>query len=152
MDTQDECEFTQGRLDRRMPLDVQIIAWIIVASAIISIFSIVLLLCGLIRFPSGYSRPILFGLTSLDSNLSSGIYSSVTAALDLICAYGLIRGQAYAWWLVLILYLCGLADTLLIYFEAPITATLSLCMTVAIIVWLVYRRRLYGIGDGLKST
>lgn len=142
----DERKLAQGRLEKRMPLDVRIIAWIIVASAIISIFSIVLLLCGLIRFPSGYSRPILFGLISLDSNLSLGIYSSVTAALDLICAYGLIRGQAYAWWLILILYLCGLADTLLIYFEAPITATLSLCMTVAIIVWLVYRRGLYNIG------
>lgn len=142
----DERKLAQGRLEKRMPLDVRIIACLFVASAIIIFFMVALSFFGVLHFNPDYSRPVLFGLVSLDSDFTSATYYSLFAVLDLICAYGLIRGRAYAWWLMLILCLWGLADTLLIYFEAPITATLSLCMSVAIIVWLVYRRGLYNIG------
>ena len=136
---------------KKMPLDVRIIAWFFVAGAIIIFFMVALSFFGLLHFNPGYSPSVLFGLVSLDSDFTSATYYSLFAVLELICAYGLITGRAYGWWLRLILSVIIFFDAILLYSHGPTTATLSMAIVLAIIAWLMYRRQLYNIGGGLKS-
>ncbi|HIJ69734.1 MAG TPA: hypothetical protein HPP87_00050 [Planctomycetes bacterium] len=152
MDTKDEFDFNQGRLGRRMPLDVRIIAWLFVGGAIITFFMVALSLFGLLNLNPDYSPSVLFGLVSLDSNFTSAIYYLLCAVLELICAYGLITGRAYAWWLTMMHSVIIFFDAILLYSHVPTAATLSMAIVLSIVVWLLSRRRLYGIGGGLKST
>ncbi len=146
MDTQAESEFTQKRLGRRMPLDVRIIACLFVAGAIMTFFMVALSFFGVLHFNPDYSPSVLFGLISLDSDFTSATYYSLSAVLELICAYGLITGRAYGWWLQLIHSAILFFDAILLYSHVPTAATLSMAIVLAIVVWLMYRRRLYNIG------
>jgi len=143
---QNESKLTVTPARKKMPLDVRIVAWLGLISAVVAFLFVGLLISGLAHIPSGHHRPILFGIISLASDLSLGIHTFWVGAGSLICAYGLIRGFKFGWWLTFIFSINGICDSLLIFSDAQVVATISICFSLGIITWLLYRRRLYKIG------
>lgn len=148
---QNEMKFASIPSHRKMPLDVRIVAWLLVISAFMHFFITLLLLIGIAHSPSDYNRPVLFGTLSLGSDLSSGIYSSLLGGASLVSAYSLVRGHKFGWWFVLIFSIYNIYDALLLLSCYPTGATIGICISFGIIGWLVYRRRLYNIGRTEES-
>jgi len=130
---------------RKMPFDARIIGWWLFATAFISFLFGFGLLSGLWHIPSGYDQTVIFSMVSLTSDLSSGIYSILGGLLCLVAAYGIIRGYKFGWWLMLICSIINISDSTLIFSHHPVTSIIGICIGLGIIIWLVYRRRLYNI-------
>jgi len=130
----------------KTPLDAKIVGWLVLISALMHFITVGLLLSGIAHAPLNCSGDVLFRTFSLASDLSVGIYSFLKGAVCLICAYGLIRGYKFGWWLMLISSINNVSDCLLRFSDYRITATISICISLGIIGWLIYRRHLYSIG------
>ena len=148
----DEGKLITDRFGGKMPLDVRIVIWLGVISAIIAFLMLGLMLIGIAHIPSDYSRPILFGTFSIDSDLSLGIHTFLIGGISLALAYGIAKAYKLSWWLMLFFSAIGVSDTLLIFSECPVTCTIGLCFPFGIIICLVCRRRLFGIGKGSREV
>lgn len=146
----EQCEIqpTTVNIDRKkkMPLDARIVGWLVLTSAFIGFLCVGLLVIGLAHNPSDYHRPVLFGTVSLTSDLSLGIHTFLSGLVCLISGYGLIKGHKFGWWLTLILSIDNISDSLLIFSDYRITASIGIYISIGIIIWLVWRRGFYGIG------
>lgn len=131
---------------KKMPLDVRIVASLGFISALMSFAFVLLLVIGVAHFPSNYQRPVLLGVFHLRSNLSAGVHSFLVGLASSVSAYGLIKGCKFGWWLALVFSLSAIPDSLLMFSDYPVSVTIGICISIGIIIWLVLRRGLYGIG------
>ena len=132
---------------RKMPLDARIIGWLILVTAFMDFLFAVLLTTGISRFLTDESRLILFGTFRLASELSFGIYFFCLGLMTVVCGYGVAKGYKFGWWCMLIYSTYHIADTILIYPHNRVNASIGICISVGIIVWLVSRRKIYNIGS-----
>jgi hypothetical protein len=136
--------------NQNLPRDANIVAGLVFVSATIGFLCLVLQTIGILHVPSDYGRPVLFGILSLTSDSALGIHTFLTACASAFCAYGLMKGKKFGWWMTLIVVINGISDSLLIFGKHPIAATVSICFGAGIIGWLLYRKHLYGIGKIFK--
>ena len=131
---------------RRMPLDARIIGYCVVFGASISVLLGISLACGVSRISKPEVRLVALGLFRLTSQLSFGLYFLLLGFAYVVYGYGIARGYRFAWWLGLVTCSYTLCDFVLVASAYPSASTLGICMHSVMIAWLVFRRRLYGIG------
>ncbi len=138
----------------KMPLDVRIVAWLCFIGGFMGLGVVLLLATGSMHFAADYTRPIVFGAFSIASDLSSGIHALVTGIASLVCGYGIMKGLKFGWWLTLIYSINNIGDSvlLLLSYEHDNPAIIGMCISLALIIWLVYRRRLFKIVQKAKRV
>jgi hypothetical protein len=132
--------------NRKLPKDIRIIVWILAVLAVIYFVLAALFLSGTSKFVSEGARPALFGLLSLVSETSSGMYFLVLGVAGLISVYGLKKGFKFGWWLVLVLSINSILDGLPLLKNHTVGVLITTSIRILLIFWLFYRRRFYGIG------
>lgn len=143
---------TGMHVGKKMPLDTRIVAYWFFFTALVGFLFGGVLVSGVGQFPSYEERLILFGAFSLVSESSFGIYYLVLGGVSFICAYGLLKGYKLGWWLVLIYCINLIVDSSMAFSQYKITSLVGICVSVAIIVWLIYRRTSYGVGVGAEKV
>jgi hypothetical protein len=138
--------------NKKRPLDVKIIVWINSIYAALAFLLTAFLITGTINFPSGYCRPVLFGLFHITSNLSSAIFTFLYGLISLISAYCLYKFYKFGWFFVFFGCLLGTLDSLRNLSDFTLTRIISICMSLGVICWLIYRRRLYKIGKSSNKV
>lgn len=134
-----------GPLGRKKPLDVRVLECWVVFTGCLFFFGGILLLLGLAHTPSESSRRIFLGLVSVSSDMSTGTVWLFVGILGLISGYGLIKRQKFGWWLACILCVYGAVEPIWSFPYYSVTASISICLAIAMLCWLLYRRRYYGI-------
>ena len=129
----------------KAPLDVRIVVWLLVVGTIMELLIGSLLVLGIGHSPPNHHTKIFWGLV-VPSDLFLGVYTFAHAVTGLIGAYGLARLSKFGWWFVFFLDIYGMSDAYFRSQEYPVTVTIGICLGLATIVWLIYRRQLYGIG------
>ena len=131
---------------KKMFLDVRIVKWFLFVVASFLFFVSGLLLTGLSDIAENYQRFVLFGILSLTSNLSFGIYFFCTGIISVVCGYGISKGFKFGWWCLLVYSIYHFSDILLVFYHHQVNAIIGICIDLGLITWLIYRKRLYGIG------
>jgi len=144
-------KFQGGLTWKKMPLDVKIVVVLGVIASIMHFLVFTLILLGLAHSPSGYQHRVLFGLLRFVSDLAVGTHSFIMATVCLGCAYGLAKGYKFAWWLMLIFSGSNIVDSFLLSSDFPITGTTSIFFSLMMIGWLIFRRKLYHIGEAREK-
>jgi len=132
--------------DDKMPLDARVIGWFVTVQAVALVFFGFLFLIGFSYFPSPDTRPALFGTISIISEIQFGIYWFCIGLARAISAYGISNGCKFGWWCLLILSVNSVLDDLAVLPHYKATVLLTTGINFGIITWLLYQRRLYGIG------
>lgn len=132
--------------NQKVSWDIRAIGWLYYLIGAVLLVLSFLLLSGFGKIPSDENRLILMGMISLTSEVSYGIHNLCMGIIALICGYGIIRRFKFVWWLMLIYSINGISDSLFVISLYPMTAIISICLSIGIIFWLIYRRKFYGIG------
>ena len=146
MINQNDVEKVVQMLPKKMPLDVRIVKWFLFVVSFISFCIGLLLLSGLSHISSTDHRVILFGILSLTSGLSFGIYYSCMGFMAFFCGYWLSKRAKLGWWCLFIESMYNSSDALLIFSHHKLSVLIGISINLGLIIWLFYRRRLYGIG------
>jgi hypothetical protein len=88
---------------------------------------------------------VLFGTVVIVNGLADGIYTLLTGLCWLFCAWGLMRGIKFAWWFAMIFLVYFLTDEVLLLPRYPLPFAIGIAIQILLIVWLWFRRGLYGI-------
>jgi len=148
-DLLDERSFNEraSRPQRKVPWDGKLLAAFEFFGAALSFYFSAIFLTGsaeLTDEPPSVVR-IVFGTVQLHSQFSRGIASIAYGCLGGITAYGLLKGFSFGWWGLLMLDLDAIprcvAGARVGY--APVRAWTWLGVSIGILVWLFYRRRVY---------
>ena len=131
---------------RKMPLDARIIAWVVAIPAFVFLLLGLLFLIGFSYITSPDTRPALFGTLSLATELQFGVYWFCIGLAGLFSAYGISKGHKFGWWCMLILLIDGIFNDMVMLPRFKVSILTTTGISIVIIAWLVYRRRLYGIG------
>ncbi|HIJ69736.1 MAG TPA: hypothetical protein HPP87_00060 [Planctomycetes bacterium] len=132
---------------KKMPLDVKIVAWLVIISALMHFLVFTLILFGIAHHPSGYERRVFFGIFRVSSDLTASVHSFIMAAACLGYAYGLRKGYRAGWWFALAFSFHNVVDSLFGLPDFPISTSIAILFSIMIIIWLVVRRKLYNIGE-----
>lgn len=132
--------------NRKMPLDARIVGWVVVVPAFVFLLLGFLFLIGFSYITSPDTRPALFGIVSLGSEVEFGIYWFCIGLTRGFSAYGIIKGRKFGWWCLLVLSVNSIFDDLAMLPRYKVAILITTVINIAIIAWLVYRRRLYNIG------
>jgi hypothetical protein len=136
----------------KAPLDVRIFAWFFIVVGIIAFLLGILLITGIAYTPPGYQKKVLGGIIVLKSDTANAIYTLILGALNFINGYILIKGKKIGWWLAFVGSIYGISDSILLGFAGHnISASIGILMSLVIIIWLFWRRRLYGIGEKIET-
>lgn len=130
----------------RVTLDIKIVGFIVGLAFFLFLLLGLLFLSGLAHVPIRDVRPALFGILSLVSDIQFGLYFFCIGIIGIFSAYGIVKKFKVAWWSLLILLIDRLLNGLLMLPDYIVSISIGSGLSVAIIIWLVYRRRLYGIG------
>ena len=142
------------QMEWKAPLDVKIIAWFSIIVGIIVLLLGILLITGIAHTLPDHPTKVLFGIIALASDTTNAIYTLIIGAMDFITGYILKKGKKIGWWLAFIGSIYGIPNYILLGFsEHKISALIGILMSLVIIIWLIYRRKLYDIGTSseLKS-
>jgi len=137
---------------RKLPIDVKIVSWILIVIGMIGLLFVVLTIIGIARKPIGYSRLAALGFLRLDTDLSYGFYNFFFSILHIIAGLSIKKLYKFSWWLTLIVLLYAVSDSILIYHDHPPFFTFDIALSTAIIIWLFWRRKLFGIAIKREFT
>lgn len=128
--------------ENRLPLDVRIVTYYLYA------LSILFFLLGL-SVITGFAEPqphrILLGCVEVASRPADSLDKLLAGAAFLFCARGLMRRSRFVWWFSLVFFVYCSTDALLILPERPIGVAVSIGIDIALIVWLWFRKDVYGL-------
>jgi len=147
MDTKTNSEQNEASSYRtKMPVDVRIVAYLLYAIGFFQLTVGCFLITGMGRLGTNYTRRVLFGTVLLYTELSHSIYTICLGFVHLLCAWGLIRGRKFSWWLLLIYYIYYIIDDVFLFQQHRPIALIGFGISIAIITWLCFRRQLYKVG------
>ncbi len=129
----------------KAPLDVRIVAYLMYLQGFIGLMASFLAFTASSELPP---RRVLFGSVIITSNLVYSVYGLALSVSALFFGYGLMRGIRFGWWLSLGFCVYGLTDTVLVFRlfrEHPIAVPIIVVLDTLEIVWLLFRRKFYGI-------
>jgi hypothetical protein len=130
----------------KAPLDVKIVAWFFIIVGIVVLLLGILLITGIAHTPPGYQKKVLWGIIDLKSDTTNAIYILMIDVMNFITGYILIKGKRIGWWLAFVGCAYGISDSVLAFADHEISATIGILIDLIIIIWLLWRRRFYGIG------
>jgi hypothetical protein len=147
--SEEESKINEGLQKKwKAPLDVKIVAWFFIIVGIIGILLDVLLIIGIAKSASGSPRKVFFGAFNLISGTSNGMYFLMIGTMNFITGYILKKGSKIGWWLAFAGSINGISDSILLGFlEYKNSATTGIFINLSIIIWLLYRRKIYNIGS-----
>lgn len=131
----------------KMPLDLRIVITLGIISCVIYFGTVVALLLGIAHVPADNPGSALFGLVTLSTDQSRGIHDFVIGVAGLVSIYGLWHRTGWVWWYELAFMAYAFVDSAFSFSSDPITVTVSMLLSASVIVWLLYRRQLFGIGS-----
>jgi len=141
----------EGLAWKKTPLDVTIVVWLAIISALMHFLVFILILLGLAHSPPGYQHRVLFGWLHLVSDVAVGTYSFLMAMACLGCAFGLWKCYRVGWWFTLSFSFYNIADALFGIFDFPVSTSVAIFFSLIIITWLILRRKLYHVGETRKK-
>ena len=130
---------------RKLPLDAKIVGWLVFCDAIIVMLIGLALITGIGHLTSNSKRSLLFGLLTITSELSHGVYTLFLGFAIFAGGLGLIQGRKYGWWIMLVSSLYCILDNYLLQVHKDIYPMWGLYMLSVIIAWLLLRSKVYGI-------
>ena len=136
----------------KIALDVRIVAYFLYGIAFLQLACVVLLVTGVGRLEDGYTRRVFLGTILLSTEMAFVVHLLCMSSVDMLCAWGIIRRLRAGWWFALIYSTYHLVDTASLFPKHRIAALLGIAIVVAIIIWLLLRRRLYVIGLKLDRS
>ena len=130
---------------RKLPLDAKIVGWLVFCDAIIFLLIGAVLITGIGHFTSDSRRSLVFGLLTITSELSHGVYTLFLGFAMLAGGLGLIRGRKYGWWIMLATSVYCILDNFLVQVNEGVYPMWGLYILSVIIAWLLLRSKVYGI-------
>lgn len=131
----------------KLPLDQRIVITLGIVTCVIYFGTVVGLVPGVAHVPADSPGRALLGTIILSSDLSRGIHDSVIGLIGLVFVYGLWHRTRWVWWYGLAFMAYSLVDAAFSFPLGPITVTIAMLFSAGIILWLLYRRQLFGIGS-----
>lgn len=128
---------------KKIPLDCRLVAGIVAIRALMFFILGSLLLFTNARFTERDSRPILWGIVWIDSEIESGLYFYFLALWRFTTAYGIYHIRKYGWWCLLALMLYNLPNDLWMYSSFKKEVLITSITEIIVLIWLWYRRKLY---------
>jgi len=145
MDGNQDMETAEETLEE-LPLDAKIAGWLIFCYAIMILLFGVILTVGLGHLNGYRSRPILFGLLTVTSDLGNGVYALLLGFATLAGGFGLIKGRKYGWWIMFVVSIYCILDGYHVQAIKGVCPTWwGLYVLSAITLWLLLRGKVYGI-------
>ena len=138
MNTADKGTFSPRR---KPPLDVRVVAYYLYLLGFLNLALALLLGSGIAK-PVG-PVSILAGTIQITGGLTLSLYVLCTGVWDLVCAWGLVRRAEFAWWLSLMFQIYWSIEWVVTHAKYPLAAEICIAINTAIVVWLLFRRRLY---------
>ena len=114
-------------------------------SGIVAFILVSLLVSGHANAPMNYHRRVFFGAIFLTSNFSLGLHTCLIGTISCVAGYGLIKGYRFGWWCTLCFLINSIFDSLLTIYDSRLPAIIGIFISLGIITWLFYRRRLYNV-------
>jgi hypothetical protein len=130
---------------RKLPLDAKIVGWLLFCDAIILLLIGVVLIAGIGHFTGNSRRSLLFGLLTITSELSHGVYVLFLGFVMFAGGLGLIQGRKYGWWIMLVSSLYCILDNYLAQADEGVYPMWGLYILSVITAWLLLRSKVYGI-------
>jgi len=131
--------------DKIIPFDMRFISYLIICISFISLLLGVLLLTNLAYIPYEDSRPGVFGIIKLISEKDFGTYFLFVGIFGIVSAYGLLKGNQYAWWCIVGFLSNGSINGILMFPRFIYTSIIPVIFQIGMIVWLIHRREIYDI-------
>ena len=137
----------------KIPIDVRIVAIVLYAIGLFQLACSCLLITGLARLGDKVQH-LFFNIFTPSTELSISIFILCLGLVHLLCAWGLIRSRNFSWWLLLINEMYYLIVDIFLFRVHKLNALIGLGISIAIIIWLYFRRQLYNVSCkwGLKSS
>lgn len=136
---------TKCIVSKNIPLDCRLVAGIVAIRGFVFFILGSLLLFTNAYFTEQDSRPILWGIIWIDSEIGLGSYLSFMALWRFIAAYGIFRIRKFGWWCLLVLMLYNLPNKIWMYYSFKRQVLITSIIQIIVLFWLWYRRKLYGI-------
>ncbi len=130
----------------KVPVDVRIVAYFLYAVSFFQLAIGCFLITGMGRLEPNFTRRVLFGTVLLSTELYHSIYTLCMGSVRLLCAWGLIRGRKFVWCLTLIFFVYELIDMLFLFPQDELNGSIGIIISITIIIWLCFRRKLYKVG------
>ena len=130
-----------------MPLDAQVVGWIIFLPACVQFLLGMVLLSGVGYMSKPDIRPVFFAITTLSAEVSWGVYLVIVGLFKIITGWGIRKGVRLAWWCLLIMLINGTVNAFAVLPRFKVTFLIGLAVNLGIAVWLIYRRKLYTQGN-----
>ena len=131
----------------KAPIDVKIVAWFLIFFGILGLLSSILLMTGIAYSRPDTPRKVFFGLIILVSDEYSGIYYLMFGSLNFFTGYIIKKGKKPGWYFAFFGSIIGISDAILLGLSVhKISGTIGIFMELVLIIWLIYRRKLYNIG------
>jgi hypothetical protein len=128
---------------KKIPLDCRLVSGLVAIRGFVFLILGSLLLFTDAHFTRQDSRPILWGIIWIDSEIESGLYLSFMSFWIFITAYGIFHIRKFGWWCLLVLILYNLPNELLMYSSFKRQVLITSIIQIIVLLWLWYRRKLY---------
>ena len=129
---------------RRMPRDTQLVGSLCIAFGLALFLSGLAILTGIARLPDWtYTLLTLFGTVQLTSAFWQGINLLLHGCGFGLGGYGLTKGQAYGWWVVLLVLFNGIPTCIVNIDGWGYKAFVWLGLVLVLLAWLLARARWY---------
>ena len=142
METADQ-QIHEAASKGKKPLDVRIVAYFLYGIGFIRLAISILLASGIAEPAEPYH--VLLGSVVISSGPADAVYVFCTGLWRLFCAWGLMRSAKFAWWSTLLFFVYDSTDAAFTFRMHPTNALTWIALDMAIIGWLWFRRRLFGI-------
>lgn len=136
----------------KIPIDIRIVAYFLYIIGFFQLAFSILLFTKIGHLGDNYTRRIFFGTILLSTELNFSIYMLFMAFTHLLCACGLIRINKFFWFFALVYSIYYLIDGAFLFQQHRLTALIGIGISIAIISWLYFRRKLYMVGSKQCTT
>lgn len=133
----------------RRPKDLIFVMGLVILSGVMGLLWTVLLFVGVFHVPEEVEKKAHFLVSS--SDYVAGTVEAFTAVACGVAAYGLWRETRWGWWFNVAFCAYNIVSTANIWPQYAKTAVVSLLFSVLILIWLMWRRRLFGIGSSVQG-
>ncbi|MCD4830524.1 MAG: hypothetical protein K8R02_01800 [Anaerohalosphaeraceae bacterium] len=130
-------------LNKKTSRETNIIAIIVALPACLFFLLGVSLLIGFADIPHQDSRPALFGMVWLVSELEFGIYYILISSATMLTVFGIVRKYKWGWWFLIILSVYHIINNFLVLPRFETSITIIAIIKIGIIFWLIYRREFF---------
>lgn len=125
---------------RKLPWDAKLMGIFSFFSAAIMIWSGLPRVLGLFNPDEQYLA--MFGILRLTSSFSIGTCFLLHAGVVCVSGYGLLKGRAFGWWLLMYMSVSHLPDTIR-SIHGGVSQMLTIVLASLWIAWALFRIRLY---------